>query len=207
MFSRLLAVAFFVEELQEGRTHDSSSLFSVSISRSITSSSVGGVGARAALSLLGFACGLLALKSTLGLLAVGGLAALPFADGIFANGRTLGFWSSAGSMALGRRADSFTLGASLFLAHIFRATNRAGRSFTVNGTFSTEGFLTAHLALGSFAYRMADSRARRIITLPFTFRMTLFSRGISTNDHHSKNNSNKQLHLSSFGRYNGGEKA
>jgi len=64
-----------------------------------------------------------ALELAFGTWASGGFGARPRARGLFAQWRTVGFRGNASGVALGRSANSFTLGARVLLAHVFRATD------------------------------------------------------------------------------------
>jgi len=75
---------------------------------------------------------------------------------------------------LSRGTHGFTFGARVFLAHVFRATNRAFRLLAVYSAFCTFGLLTLHLTFGTRADRVTHSWARRIIALPTTSRVAVF---------------------------------
>jgi hypothetical protein len=115
----------------------------------------------------GFAGGFLALELALGLRAVGGLCALVGAGKLLANRLALGFWGSAGGVADGGLADRLALGASILLALLLGAADRANGLLAMNGALGAGSLLALHLALGSLADGVADGGALWVITLPF----------------------------------------
>lgn len=122
-----------------------------------------------------FTSSFLALQFTFGTLAVGRFNTFVEASEFFTNGLTFRFRSLASGVATSRFANRFTLGATFLFTLILGATDSADRLFTMNSAFSASSFLTLHLAFRSFTNRVADSRALRIITLPFAGRMAFFS--------------------------------
>jgi hypothetical protein len=87
---------------------------------------------------------------------------------------TVRFRGNASGVTLGRSTDSLTFRARIFLAHVFRATNRAFRLLAVDSAFSAFRLLALHLTFGARAHRVANSRARRVITLPATSGVAVF---------------------------------
>jgi len=76
-------------------------------------------------------------------------------------------------MALSRCTYCLAFRARIFLAHIFRTTNRALGLFAVYSAFCTFGLLTLHLAFRTRTNGMTDGGARRIIALPATSGMAI----------------------------------
>jgi len=136
--------------------------------------------ARAALLLL--TSGLLALQLALGSLAVGGFHTLVVAFQFFADRRAFGFGSSASGVALSRSTDGFTLGAVFLFTIILGATNGADRAFAMNDALGASCLFTSHFTFGTSAHRVADSRALRIIALPFALRVALLSQNSSSRE-------------------------
>ena len=122
----------------------------------------------------GGAVWLLALKLALGLGAGGGLLALPVALGLLAHGVALGLRGHALGVALGRGADGLALGAALHLAHVLGAADGADWALAVDGALGAGGLLTTDFTFGAFANGVANSRARRVIALPFALGVALF---------------------------------
>jgi len=101
-------------------------------------------------------------------------SARPRARSLLTERRAVGFRGNTGSVALGRGANRLAFRARVFLAHVFRATNRAFRLLAVNRAFSAFRLLTLHLAFRASADRVTNSRARRIVALPATGRVAVF---------------------------------
>lgn len=129
---------------------------------------------------------LLADKFTLGTRAHERLTALPVTVSGFTERSTLGLGSNTSGVADGRRADSLTLGAVILFTKGLGATNRASWLFAVNVTLGAREFFALHLALGACANGVADSRAGRIITLPFALWVAA-NRGLSSNSYCNEN--------------------
>jgi len=62
---------------------------------------------------------------------------------------------------------------------VLGATNSANGLFAVNGALCAGGFLALHLALGTLAHGVADSRAGGIIALPLAHGVALLCRDSS----------------------------
>jgi hypothetical protein len=121
--------------------------------------------------------GLLALELALGLGAVGGLGTLVGAGELFANGLALGFWGSASSVADGGLADRLALGASVLLALLLGAADRANGLLAMNSALGARSLLALHLAFRSLAHRVANGRALRVIALPLAVGVAHLGRG------------------------------
>jgi len=117
-----------------------------------------------------------ALQFALGFGASGRFLTFPVAFGFLAHGSTHWFRSNTAGTAIGRRAHSFTFGAVVLLAHVFRTTNVALGFVAVNFAFGTSSFFTLDLTLGSFAHRVTLGRAHGVVTLPTALRVTRFFR-------------------------------
>jgi len=100
--------------------------------------------------------------------------ARPRARGLLAQRRTVRLRGNARRVALSRSANSFTLRARFLLAHVFRATNRALGLLAVDSAFGAGGLLALHFTLRSCTNGVADGRARGVIALPATLRVTIF---------------------------------
>jgi len=154
--------------------------------------------ARAALRLL--ASRALALQLALGLGAVGRLDALVLAVEFLAHRAAFGLGSGASGVALSRVADGLARRASLLLAVVLGAADRANRALAVHDAFSASSLFASHLALRARAHRVADSRALRIIALPAAHGVALLG---SRNSDDGQQNDESELH---FLQKNGGEK-
>jgi len=137
------------------------------------------------LRLLSFTGRLITLKFTLRLRASSRLLALPVTLSFFTHRSADRFGSNTGSTAVSRRADSFALRAIVLFAHILRATNVTLGLIAVDLALSTGSLFALNLALGTFANRVALSRAHGVIALPsalgvaFSFSFHHRSRGKS----------------------------
>jgi len=145
--------------------------------------------------LLGLAGGLLALQLALGLLAVGGLDALVVAGEFLADGGALGLGGSAGGVALGGLAHALALGAVILLALLLGAADGADRLLAVDGALGARDFLALHLALGTFAHRVAHSRAGRVVTLPLAVGVALRVGRENPRDGHEGDEKDGELHF------------
>jgi hypothetical protein len=115
-----------------------------------------------------------ALELTFGARASRRFGARPRTRSLLTQRSTVRFRGNTSGVTLGRGTDSLAFRARVFLAHVFRATNRAFRLLTVNRAFSTFRLLALHLAFGTRAHRVANRRARRVIALPATSRVAVF---------------------------------
>jgi len=75
-------------------------------------------------------------------------------------------------------ADSFAFRATIFLTQFLGASDSANRALAVNGAFSASSLFASHFTFRTSANRMADSRALRIIALPFANRVALEQKGV-----------------------------
>ena len=103
----------------------------------------------------------------------GWFMAFPVTFGFFANGFAFRFRSLAVSNAMGLFADSDTLGAVKHFATFVRALNFTLRFFTFYVANSVFRFRAGSVTFRGFAYRIANSRAMRVVTFPRALRMTL----------------------------------
>jgi len=115
-----------------------------------------------------------ALELTFGARAGRRFGARPRARRLFTERRAVRFRGDTSGVALGRSADSLAFRARVFLAHVFRATNRALRLFAVHSAFGAFGLLTLHLTFRTRADRVANRRARRVVALPSAGRVAVF---------------------------------
>jgi len=161
-------VTDFKERRSLSNSGTESSSSSVGVSNGNTNSFSG---TRAALRFLFSTSNLFTDQFTLRLRAQSRLLALPVTLGFFTHRSTDRLRRNTGSVAFSRSTDSFTLRAISLFTQILRTANVALRLFTVNGTLSTRGFFTLHLAFRSFTDRVALSRADRVVTLPSAFRV------------------------------------
>jgi len=123
--------------------------------------------------------GLLALQLALGARARRRLGAAPVALSLLAQRGAVGLRSNARRPALGRRANSLTLGALVLLTHVLRATDRALRLLAVHRALGAGRLLALHLTLGARAHRVALGRAHGVVALPTAFRVALSSHGLA----------------------------
>jgi hypothetical protein len=123
------------------------------------------------LGLLVSTSGLLADEFALRTRAESRLLALPVALGLFAHGSAHSVGSGTSSTALSRSTDSLALGAISGFAEVLGATNIALRLVAVDLARSAGSLLAVNLALRTFAYGVALSRARGVIALPSALRM------------------------------------
>jgi hypothetical protein len=134
---------------------------------------------------------LLAGQLALGLGAQGRGLALPGALGLLAERRAVRLRGSAGGAADGRAADSLALGASLELAHLLRAADRADGFLAVDFAFGALRLFAVHLAFRAGAHRMALGRADRVVAKPLALRVAL-SAGGNLGGGHECNKGNKE---------------
>lgn len=201
--AHLLAVLFPVLgvhlELQEGRHQSRLDLDAVLLGMlarghggSLDQRRVVALAARA----LGFGGGiagaLLAFKLALGLGAQRRLLAVPVADRGFAHGRAAGLGGHAGSAAVGRVAHRLTLGAVVLLAQVLGAAHGADWWVAFGGALSRLQSLALHFTLGTFAHRVALSRAGRVVARPSALRVAL---GSKRNAEEGKEECNEEFHF------------
>jgi len=202
--AHLLAVLFPVLgvhlELQEGRHQSRLDLDAVLLGMlarghggSLDQRRVVALAARA----LGFFSGgiagaLLAFKLALGLGAQGRLLAVPVADRGFAHGRAAGLGGHTGSATVGRVAHRLTLGAVVLLAQVLGAAHGAHWWVALGGALSRLQRLALHFTLGTFAHRVALSRAGRVVARPSALRVAL---GSKRNAEEGKEECNEEFHF------------
>ena len=186
-------VVHLVHHFQEGRSVGARRRVASVVGNDHSDLSVGGLSARAALrSLRQLASSLLALELALGAGAVGGLGALVVAIEFLADRAALGLGSLASSVALSGLANGFALGATVLLAQLLGASNRANRLGAVNGALGASHLLALHLALGTSANGVANSRAGGVIALPLALGVALGGR---SHGGEQQNGENDEFHL------------
>jgi hypothetical protein len=105
-----------------------------------------------------------------------GLSAFPFALELSAHGLALERRRHTERTAGTRLADNLALGATCTRAHVLGASNLTDGFVALDLALRVGKGITLHLALGSIANWMADSRALGVITLPRANRSADFFR-------------------------------